>query len=230
MAPKKTAKTSKAKKGNGAGKGQSAPRKKRAATPKPTAEALSDQERQRLLFHHKRKLVPLLVAEASAKALVTKAKELAKKEGVTWKELQLAIGMSTEEGVEKCGAELERIVRVARWMGKRLSEQLDLFPKQSKAEEAFADGKRAALNDEMRKPPSHLSQQASQSWMEGFDQGVVTQNEARMAGFAPLGTAAQKVAEKATGGAAAPAAEPAAAAAMADLATEGDAVEHQQAA
>src|SRR5262249_43368285 len=86
-------------KGNGAKpKGE---RQKKTAPPKKTAEEISDRQRQALLLSHRRKLKPLLETERLAKAAVAKAKELAKKEGITWKDLQLAIQLESEEGEEK---------------------------------------------------------------------------------------------------------------------------------
>src|ERR1043166_7981983 len=85
------------------------PKKKaNGRAPKPTMEALSDQERQKLLFQHKRKIAPLLEAKAQAGAAVTKAYELAKKEGVTKKEIELAIKLSTDEGIDAVKKEAQR--------------------------------------------------------------------------------------------------------------------------
>src|SRR5581483_10361449 len=154
---------------------------------KPTAAELSDTERQRLLLAHLRKLSPLLIAEATAKDNVRKAYELAKKEGVTKKELELALLLKTDEGAEKVKKQMQTILDVDRWMGSEVGEQLDMFPKAKPSDKAFEDGKRSALNDEPARPPANLSQAIAQRWMEGWNEGRTTLNAARAAGFKPLG-------------------------------------------
>lgn len=178
MAKTKTGKASGAKK---------PPKAKKDKARKPTAAELSDTERQRLMLAHKRKLKPLLLAEIAAKSAVTKAYELAKKEGVTKKDLQLAALLDTDEGAEKVKKQLQQILDIDRWMGTTLGEQMDMFPKQSASDKAFEDGKRSALNDEPARPPTTLSQTVSQRWMEGWNEGRKTLNAARAEGFRPLG-------------------------------------------
>jgi flagellar hook-associated protein FlgK len=153
---------------------------------KPTGEVLSDQQRQALLFSHKRKLVPLLAAEANAKAAVTKAYELAKKEGVPKKEIKLAIQLDTEEGIETAKKDLESFNRIARWLG--VGKQLSLFgDAETQAQRHFEDGRRAALNDEPAKPPAHLHQKDAQSWLEGHAAGRLTLNTDRVLKMTPNG-------------------------------------------
>lgn len=171
--------------------------KPRAAKPKPSAEQLSDQQRQTLLFSHARKLKPLLAIEAEAKAAVTKAFELGKKEGVTKKEIKLKLSLETEEGIEAAKAELERTNRVARWMG--VAKQLELFGgKETVAERHYEDGRRAALDDKPASPPNHLAQKDSQVWLDGHAAGRTALNTERASsGFRPLGDASADLAEKA---------------------------------
>lgn len=163
------------------------------AKPKPrakmTAEQLSDQQRQTLLFQHKRKIAPLITAKSTATSNLTKAFELAKKEGITKKEIELAIRLDTDEGAEKVKAEVERTMRVARWVGSKIGMQLDLFPKQPAAVTNFEDGKRAALDDQPARPPGHLSQTATQQWLEGHAAGRAQLNETRLSSFKPIGEA-----------------------------------------
>lgn len=173
-----------------AGKGPKA--KKKADKPrKATAAELSDMDRQRLLLQHKRMLKPLLAAEKIAKDNVTKRYELAKKEGITKKELELAFLLDTDEGAEKVKKQMQRILDVDRWMGTALGQQLDMFPKASASEKAFEDGKRSSLNDEPARPPANLGQTAAQRWMEGWNEGRKTLNAARAEGFRPLGEVAR---------------------------------------
>lgn len=182
----------KTKTGKGGGAKNAKAKKKSDKPRKQTAAELSDTERQRLLLAHLRKLGPLLIAQNTANDAVRKAYELAKKEGVTKKELELALLLKTDEGAEKVKQQMQRILDVDRWMGKAIGEQLDMFPKASPSEKAFEDGKRTALNDEPARPPATLSQTIAQKWMEGWNEGRVTLNAARAAGFRPLGEVAKE--------------------------------------
>ena len=177
-------------------------KQERAKKPKPTAEQLSDQQQQALMFSYKRKLKPLLAAEKEAKAAVTKQYELAKKEGITKKELELAIALETEEGIEKEKRELANKHRIARWMG--VGKQLELFDgKEIHAERIFEDGRRAGLDDWPARPPAHLGQKDQQTWLEGHATGRTALNAMRATKFkalagdaVPVGEAAAKVVEQ----------------------------------
>ena len=189
MAKGKTAKTAKA--------GNAKRKAKAPAKPKPTVKQLSDQQRQALLFQHKRKLAPLLSAESAAKAAVTKAYELAKKEGIPKSEILLALRLESEAGIEKVKAEVERTSRIARWLG--VGKQLDLFgsaEKQIAAERHYEDGRRAALNDEPPKPPGHLGVKDADTWLSGHAAGRKTLNTERAQGFQKLGDVAAGLAPK----------------------------------
>jgi hypothetical protein len=173
-------------------------KRERAKKPKPTAEQLSDQQRQALTFAHRRKLKPLLAAEKAAKADVTKAYELAKKEGIPKKDLELAVRLETEEGIEAEKLEIERRHRMARWLG--LGKQLELFDgKEIAAERNYEDGRRAGLDDFPARPPSHLNQKDAQHWLEGHATGRTALNAMRATGFkapgeaVPVGEAAAHV-------------------------------------
>lgn len=181
-------------------------RKKRGQkAQKPTPEALSDQQRQALLFNHRRKLTPLLEAESQAKAAVKKAYELAKKEGIPKQDLKLAMQLETDEGIEAAKNDLERTNRIARWLG--VAKQLDLFgDKETQVQRHFEDGRRAALNDQPARPPGHLGTKDAGTWLEGHSAGRTSLNESRIRDMAPLGDTVGKVVGRI--GKAEPAAEP----------------------
>lgn len=193
MAKSKTAKAAKPK-----ARKEKTPKTPKASKPRPTQEQITEDQLKVLFFQYKRKLKPLLVAEANAKDAVRKLYEQAKKEGVTKKELELAIKLESDEGEEKIGAEVSRTLRIARWMGATLGTQLEMF-EQSSAEKDFEDGKRAALDDQIRKPPAHLSQAAEQRWLAGYAEGVTQVNKTRESGFKPLGDVALGVVADAAG-------------------------------
>lgn len=163
---------------------------------KPTPEALSDQQRQALLFSYKRKLMPALETEKEAKAAVNKLFELAKKEGIPKKDIKLAIQLESDEGIEGAKSDLERINRVARWLG--VGKQLDLFgEKETLAEHHYEDGRRAALNDLPATPPSHLAGKDAQTWLEGHAAGRTALNTERAQGFKPLSETVTDLMDKA---------------------------------
>jgi hypothetical protein len=163
---------------------------------RPTAEAIADAKREDLFFHHLKKIKPLLVTEAAAKGAVTKAYETAKKEGITKKEIQLAIAYESEEGEQKVAADIERMVRIARWVGTDLGEQMEMFGGKA-ADPIFDDGKHAALRGEKCKAPAHHGQKAAQRWNDGWHAGNTARNAAIQEGMGDLGTAAKAVVENA---------------------------------
>lgn len=147
-----------------------------------TTEGLNDEQLQVLFFQHKRKIKALTASRKIAADAVTEAFALAKAEGISKKEIELALALETDEGKKKLEAERARQERVARWMGEALGSQGDLVG------DAHHDaGKRAAMSDELRKPPKHLHQRDAQSWLEGFDEGVQAMNAQRQSGFKQLG-------------------------------------------
>lgn len=196
MAPSKQVK---AKNGKHNGKPKTRDSKPKIKPPKPTIEQLSDQQQQNLLLAHRRKLKPLLEAEKQAKAAVTKAYELAKKEGVPKYELKLAIFYDTPEGEEKQKRQIDSDVKVARWLGLSLGSQLDMFgtDKRKPAEKYYEDGRIAALDDQPRKPPSHIAQTMTVHWFEGYDVGRKAMNTERAAGFRPIGDVVDSLVENA---------------------------------
>jgi len=180
--------------------------KKMDGRQKPSAEALSDQQRQALLFSHARKIKPLLAAKKDAVDAVNQAYELAKKEGITRKEIDLKLQLETGEGIEKAKAEAERLQRVVRWMG--VGKQMEMFGEsETMAQRHFEDGRRAALDDHPAKPPAHLSTRDADTWLEGHAAGRTTLNTERVLkmtapnGQMSLGEAAAGVIDK-IGGAA----------------------------
>lgn len=175
--------------------------KHKAAASKPSAEKLSDDQRRDLLFLHVGKVKPLIAAVEATQANLKKAYELAKNDGIPKKDIELAISFETDEGNEKQTAEVERIMRVARWAGAKLGTQLDLFGKPEKVDPIYQDGYRAAMANESAKPPAHHPQKAAQRWLEGHADGRRRRHEMIAEhtgnGMGTLGEAAERVAEKA---------------------------------
>lgn len=144
-----------------------------------------------LFFQHKREIKALIGQHDAAKAeakrigkLVGERYKIAEAEGIGRDEIELAIKLETDEGKAELERRREREERVARWMGEPLGSQADLV-----GDAHFDDGKRAAMSDEMRKPPQQLGQRDSQRWLEGYDAGVQIMNAQRASGFKKLGDA-----------------------------------------
>jgi hypothetical protein len=163
---------------------------------------MSDQQRQALLINHKNRIGPLILAKERATGALSKAFELAKKEGIPKKDIELALKFEREPdkegvgGVDKVKNDLERIHRIGRWLG--FTDQLDLFgEKETNAQRYYEDGRRAALNDRPASPPGHLSHRDAQTWLGGHAAGRLTLNAERARGFSPLSDAAKQIAEKA---------------------------------
>jgi hypothetical protein len=168
---------------------------KSQVTAKPSAEQLSDMDRQRLLLAHKRRLKPLIDAVKNAQSEMREAYELAKSEGVTKKQIELAILLETEEGRTKVLGQFQSMIDVDRWCGKAIGTQLELWDKQSPKEAAFEQGRIAALNNEARRAPTHLSDANAQHWMEGHASGTAQVNKSRddsLNGFKPLAAVASE--------------------------------------
>lgn len=174
----------------------------KAATPKMTAEKLSDDQRAVLLFHYKKKIEPALLTAKNAQAQVQHLFEMAKKEGITKKEITLAISLDTPEGEQAAKSEVERIMRVARWCGAKLGMQFDLFPKAATrdVDPIFEEGRATAMRDEPCRPPQHHGQKAAQRWMEGHAAGreaLSRMHAEGIKGFQPLSDAMTSVIDKA---------------------------------
>lgn len=152
------------------------------AAPVTSTEQLNDDQLLVLFFQHKRKVKELEATLRVAKDALAQGYKLAAAEGISKKELKLAIELETDEGKAKLEAERGRQERVARWMGEPLGTQRDLV-----GDVQFDAGKRAAMNDEPARPPSQLAQRDHQRWLEGHAAGVQIMNAQRASGFKKLG-------------------------------------------
>lgn len=130
---------------------------------------LTDAERRALTLHHKRHY-------EAADALVEKAKadrkavaELAKSDlgKGAMSDIKDLIRLGDEKVIK---AEIERQMRLARWMGLPVGQQLAMFdfmPDDKAAEE----GRSAGMAGLECKPPSHWPASAHQRWIESWHDG-----------------------------------------------------------
>lgn len=175
--------------------GKTGEKKPRQKKDKPTVEAMSDQERQRLAFALSRDLAAADLVKKDAADARKGIVEKIKGSGFTVKQIDLLNELKTGEGQEAFKLFTQQTAEVVRWSG--VGVQLGLFGDQrvSKAERYFEDGRRAAFDGQPRKPPDHLAQKDAQKWMEGYNIGITAANTDRAAGFKPLGDVASSIAK-----------------------------------
>jgi ribosome modulation factor len=137
---------------------------------------LTDDQRQALFFQHKRHyenaLADKKTTDADFKNVCKRAKAELGPSAVA--EIKDAILLDTEEGEAQIKADIERKLRVARWMAVPLGQQADLFgqPDRSDAKErAFAEGKRAGYEGKVCKAPFDPSVPQHDAWIEGWQVG-----------------------------------------------------------
>lgn len=156
-----------------------------------TIEDLSEQERQALFFDHLRKAEPLFEAKKAAAQAIKTAKAIAEEEGVSWKDIELALKAKTPEGEAKLRAEVERQQRVARWMGVSIGTQADMFDDEAngdRAARARAEGQRAGMAGQPCKPPDHYApgSDAYTAWCDGHADGNEALGRATFKRAAPV--------------------------------------------
>jgi hypothetical protein len=180
---------------------------KTATKSRPKAERVArkskltraDEEHQRtVFFHHKNKLKDLYGGAEHIAGKIKEAFEIAKAAGVSKQDILIALKLEKDE--TKVATTFQATERVAKWMGYAIGSQLTLFAE----DEAFEDGKRAGLQNQMRKPPENLGDAAQGRWFAGYSEGIKAYTAAFDNGFrgaatelAPLAELAEKVVEKA---------------------------------
>jgi hypothetical protein len=130
---------------------------------------LTDDERRALTLHHKRAYEAADALVAKARADLTAVKDLAKsdlgKEAV--KDIKDMITYADEK---KCKGQVERTLRLARWLGMPVGTSVDLFDAPHD-DRVAAEGMTAGMAGEECKPPIHLSAESSQRWLENWHAG-----------------------------------------------------------
>jgi hypothetical protein len=137
---------------------------------------LTDDQRAALLFQHVRSYKTALEAKKKADADIKNICKIAKaecgKDAV--ESIKDKIKMETEEGQAEVKAQIERQLRVARWMGADVGTQfsMNLEVDRTPAEDrAYDDGKRVGLAGGPCNPPHDPSVPQYAKWMGGFHAG-----------------------------------------------------------
>jgi ribosome modulation factor len=141
------------------------------------SEALTDDQNQALFFSHKRAYEAALAKKKEAAAAFLKVCKLAKSELGDDAVLSIkdAILLDTDEGEAKLRADLERQLRIARWMNVPFGQQAELFSdandRRPATERARAEGKKAGMEGLAMKPPYHTALPQFDQWVEGWHEG-----------------------------------------------------------
>ncbi len=132
---------------------------------------LTDDERRALTLHHKRLYEAADALVEAAKNERTQVGELAKADlgkGALG-EIKDMIAFGDEK---KLKAEVERKLRLARWMGLPVGMSVDLFADRQPAEERWAaEGKTAGMAGQTCTPPVHLPPSGHQVWIGAWHEG-----------------------------------------------------------
>lgn len=136
---------------------------------------LTDDQKQALWFQdHKPKLVSLKEQIASLTGdLRNQYKKVKADLGLKKADVDFALKLADDDG--ELVEQQRRQMMLARWEGHALGTQPDLFgdgvDRTPAIDKAFADGKRACMENQSRKPPHDPSVPQYQSWMDGYDAG-----------------------------------------------------------
>jgi len=168
-----------------------APRKKKdgaaSSAPKTTLEGLSDDQVYSLTEQHKQKYLVLVAAKTAADNALKNFGKVVKADlgAKGLDDIKALIDAATPEGEARIKAEVERQVRILRWMQVPIGTMGDLFPSDDRtplAERAFADGKRQGLAGEKQ---NHHTTEAHRKHNDGFADG---QTSLATKGFSKLDT------------------------------------------
>lgn len=147
---------------------------------------LTDEQRQGLTYQYLTEWKQVLEVKKAADAgLKNKAKQIKADLGAHGlADIKLIIQLQTPEGEALLKAEIERKLRVARWEGAVAGTQFSFLEEDRTPSDdrAFAEGKRASLKGDPRKPPHDPSVPQYQAWLNGYAEGQAV----IMKGFKPM--------------------------------------------
>jgi len=161
------------------------------ATGPQLSNEMSDDQRAKLTFQLRDKYLVALDAKKRAdNALKLLGKEIKADLGKGGlQDIKDMIRLSEPEGEEALREEMERRVRVMRWLAIPIGAQADLFPKDDRrpiTERAFAEGKKSGLAGETFRNPYHQTNDGHKAYEKGWQEG----QSVILAKMAPLDTAA----------------------------------------
>lgn len=140
-----------------------------------TKNELSEDQRQALFFQHKRQIAALKEKVGSATSDLRNAYKVAKAEGFPKKDFDFAFKLE-DDADDEAISERRRQAEIAKWLGHPIGTQADLFAETSIdrrpiSETSYEEGKRAAMNNEVLKPPHGAGTEAYTRYVEGWHEG-----------------------------------------------------------
>lgn len=151
-------------------------KEKASSTPKQTAETISDDQLYSLTETHRQKYEIVLEAKNKAnKALIDLGKIIKADLGAKGlQDIKDLIALDTPEGEAAMKAEVERRVRLLRWMQVPIGSMGDMFAETDRTpikDRAFSEGKRQGLAGESINNPHHAATEAARAHQAGYDAG-----------------------------------------------------------
>lgn len=151
---------------------------------------MDDENRKLFLGVHLPEIKKLREKLATANSNLRNAYKTAKAEGqFTKADFDTAIALEDEEKEARAKARIARQLVIARYMGKSLGAQLELFlePDRTPASDiAFDEGKMDALAGKPAKPNYDPSTEQHRRYMEGYHATTASQTEKNVKGIKPL--------------------------------------------
>lgn len=134
---------------------------------------LTEDEKHALHLRHCREYEISLAAKKKTDADFKNVGKRIKAEDDSVTKVKKTIMARSPEGEAALKAEMEETANVLRWSGVSVGETLDLFPvdRTPGADRAKAEGKRAGLAGEPRKPPHDPSVPQHEAWLDGYHDG-----------------------------------------------------------
>lgn len=157
------------------------PKKDKAASaaPKTTIEGLTDDQLYSLTEDHKTRYLTLYKAKTDADTALKNFGRVVKADlgakGLA--DIKGLIDLATPEGESRMKAEVERRVRLLRWMQVPIGSMGDMFADTDRTpltERAFNEGKRQGLAGESCANPHHHTTEAHRYHNEGWAEGQKT--------------------------------------------------------
>ena len=155
-----------------------AAKRKTKATKKPAKQAApraaskaNTQSKALFLDHHLPKIARLRGVLATAQANLRNGYKAAKADGFMKSDFVIAFLLQKETGEKEMAARIAREATVAKWLGKPIAKQLDLFlSNQIDPEEAaYIAGQDASKNGKPSEPPLPAGEPAFDAYVRGFN-------------------------------------------------------------
>lgn len=142
----------------------------------PTPDPLTEDQRIALTFMHKKLYSEALALKKAADAQLKNSAKLARAElGPTAiNDIKDMIALESPEGEAALRQNVERQMKIARWMGMAVGTQAEIFVDVDRTpaiERAKAEGKRVGLAGDPCAPPHAPETEQYREWMAGFHEG-----------------------------------------------------------